>query len=247
MGLEYSQIAFFKRKSPLVWNKICNFAAQNLCKYKMDESENDKKALQETSPEQTGEATTGSGSVVDDLMFAELMKGLEETVESHFSARQAVVYRSVSIPAREENMRPRKLRKYESVAQAEAEYEMPPVDELEDWERLKILNQHLGSSVFTNEDGLRAVWHKYYDDKETTSERNRYKRDMGEAIVRLKIAGPEDGLLQNEDEIRDDGHHNFLPSATFKLEEHMDMEYGYNGYMPILDEDIKKLKKDEEE
>ena len=213
----------------------------------MNGSENDKDALQGTSLEQSGEVVVDGGSVVDDLMFAELMKGLEETVESHFSARQAVVYRSVSIPARAENLKPRKLRKYESVAQAEAEYEMPPVAELEDWERLKILNQHLGSSVFTNEDGLRAVWHRGYDSKETTSERGRYKRDMGEAIVRLRIAGREDGLLQNEDEIREDGHHNFLPSATFKLEEHIDMEYGYKGYMPFLEEDLKKLKKDEEE
>lgn len=213
----------------------------------MNESENDKKTLQESFLEQTGEETANSGSVVDDLMFAELIRPFEETVEAHFSGRAAVVYRSVSIPAREDNLRPRKLRKYESVAHAEAEYEMPPIDELEDWERLKILNQHLGSSVFTNEEGLRAVWHKYYDGKETTSERNRYKRDMGEAMVRLKISGREDGMLQNEDEIRDDGHYNFLPSSTFKLEEHIDMEYGYKGYMPFLDEDKKKLKKDEEE
>lgn len=213
----------------------------------MNESDNDKKALAEASLEKTSESVVVSGSVVDDLMYAELMRPFEETVEAHFSGRQAVVYRSVSIPAREENLKPRKLRKYESVAQAEAEYEMPPVAELEDWERLKILNQHLGSSVFTNEDGLRAVWHKGYDTKETTSERGRYKRDMGEAIVRLKIVGREDGVLQNENEIRDDGHHNFLPSATFKLEEHIDMEYGIKGYMPFLEEDIIKLKNDEEE
>lgn len=183
---------------------------------------------------------------IDDLMYAELIRPFEETVAAHFSGRETVVYRSVSIPAREENLKPRKLRKYESVAQAEAEYELPPVAELEDWERLKILNQHLGSSVFTNEDGLRAVWHRGYDAKETTSERERYKRDMGEAIVRLKIGGREDGVLQNEDEIRSDGHYNFLPSATFKLEEHIDLEYGYKGYMPFLEEDIKKLLNDEE-
>ncbi len=213
----------------------------------MNESVNDKKALEETSLEKTSESVVVNRSVVDDLMYAELMRPFEETVEAHFSGRQAVVYRSVSIPAREENLKPRKLRRYESVAQAEAEYEMPPVAELEDWERLKILNQHLGSSVFTNEDGLRAVWHKGYDTKGTTSERGRYKRDMGEAIVRLKIVGREDGMLQNENEIRDDGHHNFLPSATFKLEEHIDMEYGFKGYMPFLEEDIIKLKNDEEE
>lgn len=213
----------------------------------MNESENDKKTLQESSPEQIGEVTTGSGSVVDDLLFAGLIRPFEETVKAHYSGRESMVYRSVSIPAKEEDLKPKKLRKYESVAQAEVEYEMPPIDELEDLERLKILNQHLGSSVFTNEDGLRAIWQKGYDVKETTSDRRRYKRDMGEAIVRLKIAGCEDGLLQNEDEIRDDGHHNFLPSATFKLEEHIDKEYGYKGYMPFLDEDIKKLKKDEEE
>ena len=69
---------------------------------------------------------------------------------------------------------------------------------------------------------------------------------MGEAIVRLKINGIQDGLLQNENEIRNDGHLNFLPSITFKLEEHIDQEYGYNGYMPFLEEDIKKLKKNEE-
>ena len=164
----------------------------------MNESENDKKALQESSPEQTGETTISGGSVVDDLLFAELIRPFEETVETHFSGRASVVYRSVSIPAREENLKPRKLRKYESVAQAEAEYKMPSIDELEDWERLKILNQHLGSSVFTNEDGLRAVWHRGYDSKETTSERGRYKRDMGEAIVRLKITGREDGMRSEE-------------------------------------------------
>lgn len=213
----------------------------------MSKSENDKKTLLEASLEQAGGDPTDGSSIVDDLMYAELIRPLEETVEAHFSGRKSVVYRSVSIPAREENLKPRKLRKYESVAQAEAEYEMPPIDELEEWERLKVLNQHFASSVFTNEDGLRAVWHKGYDTKETTSDRRRYKRDMGEAIVRLKIAGREDGLLQNEDEIREDGHHNFLPSAMFKLEEHIDMEYGYKGYMPFLDEDIKKLKKDEEE
>lgn len=213
----------------------------------MNKPENDMKSLEEVSLEQSSEAEKVSGSIVDDLMYAELIRPFEETVEAHFSGRQAVVYRSVSIPAREENLKPRKLRKYESVAQAEAEYEMPPVAELEDWERLKILNQHLGCSVFTKEEGLRAVWHKGYDFKETASERGRYKRDMGEAIVRLKIDGRLDGLLQNENEIRDDGHHNFLPSATFKLEEHIDMEYGIKGYMPFLEEDIRKLKKDEEE
>lgn len=213
----------------------------------MNGSENDKDALLEVSFGQSEDATVGSSSIVDDLMYANLIRPFEKTVEAHFSGREAMVYRSVSIPAKEENLKPRKLRKYETIAQAEAEYEMPSIEELEDWERLKVLNQHLGSSVFTNEEGLKAIWYKYYDDKETTSDRARYKRDMGEAIVRLKITGCVDGLLQNEDEIREDGHHNFLPSATFKLEEHIDMEYGYNGYMPFLDEDLKKLKKDEEE
>lgn len=186
------------------------------------------------------------GSVVDDLMYAELMRPYEDTVAAHFSSRSAIVYRSVSIPANEKNLLPRKLRKYESVAQAEAEYQMPDVMDLKDEERLKELNHHLGSSVFTKDEGLKAKWYKGFGEKETTSDKKRYKRDMGEAIVRLKINGIQDGLLQNEDEIRGDGHLNFLPSTTFKLEEHIDQEYGYNGYMPFLEEDIKKLKKDEE-
>lgn len=65
------------------------------------------------------------------------------------------------------------------------------------------------------------------------------------AMVRLRIDA-EAGLLQNAEEEREDGHLNFLPSNTFKIEEHIDQEYGYNGYMPFLDEDIKKLRKDEE-
>ena len=69
---------------------------------------------------------------------------------------------------------------------------------------------------------------------------------MGWAMVRLTIEGAQDGQLQNEDEIRADGHLNFLPAATFILEEHIDLEYGYNGYMPFLDEDITKLTKDED-
>lgn len=213
----------------------------------MGESEiDDKNTLQEDSFEQSRDMSASGGSIVDDLMYAELMRPFEETVKAHFSGREAVVYRSVSIPAKEEDLKPRKLRKYESVTQAEVEYEMPSIAELEDWERLKVLNQHLGCSVFTNEDGLRAIWHKCYEKKETTNEQGRYKRDMGEAIVRLKIGGRKDGVLQNEDEIREDGHHNFLPSSTFVLEEHIDMEYGYKGYMPFLEEDIKKLLKDEE-
>lgn len=192
-------------------------------------------------------ATSASGgSVVDDLMHAELIRPYEETVVAHYSGRPAFVYRSVSIPANQKDLLPRKLRKYESVAQAEVEYEMPDVANLKDDERLKVLNHHLGSSVFTKDEGLKAKWSKGYGAKETISEKNRYKRDMGEAIVRLKIDGIQDGLLQNEDEISPEGHLNFLPAATFILEEHIDLEYGYNGYMPFLDEDITKLTKDED-
>lgn len=192
-------------------------------------------------------ATSASGgSVVDDLMHAELIRPYEETVVAHYSGRPAFVYRSVSIPANQKDLLPRKLRKYESVAQAEVEYEMPDVANLKDDERLKVLNHHLGSSVFTKDEGLKAKWSKGYGAKETTSEKNRYKRDMGEAIVRLKIDGIQDGLLQNEDEISPEGHLNFLPAATFNLEEHIDQEYGYNGYMPFLEEDIKKLNNNEE-
>lgn len=191
-------------------------------------------------------APARSGSVVDDLMFAELMRPYEETVATHFTGRPAVVYRSVSMPAKQEDLRPRKLRVYESVAQAEVEYKMPDVADLEDWERLKNLNKHLGSSVFTEDNGLRAMWQKGYETKKTPSEKRKYKEDMGWAMVRLTIEGAQDGQLQNEDEIRADGHLNFLPSSTFKLEEHIDQEYGYNGYMPFLDEDIKKLNNDEE-
>lgn len=190
-------------------------------------------------------ALAKSGSVVDDLMHAELIRPYEETVIAHFSGRSAFVYRSVSIPVNQKNLLPRKLRKFESVAQAEVEYDMPDVTNLTDGERLKVLNQHLGSSVFTKDEGLKAKWQKGYSTKETTSDKNRYKRDMGEAIVRLKINGIQDGLLQNVDEIREDGHLNFLPSSTFKLEEHIDQEYGYNGYMPFLEEDMKKLNNDE--
>lgn len=193
-----------------------------------------------------GEGKSAVGSVVDDLMYAELMRPYEDIVAAHFSGRSAVVYRSVSIPADEKNLLPRKLRKYESIAQAEAEYQMPDAMNLENGERLKELNHHLGSSVFTKDEGLKAKWYKGFGEKETTSDKKRYKRDMGEAIVRLKINGIQDGLLQNENEIRSDGHLNFLPSITFKLEEHIDQEYGYNGYMPFLEEDIKKLKKNEE-
>ena len=193
-----------------------------------------------------GEGKSAVGSVVDDLMYAELMRPYEDIVAAHFSGRSAVVYRSVSIPANEKNLLPRKLRKYESIAQAEAEYQMPDAMNLENGERLKELNHHLGSSVFTKDEGLKAKWYKGFGEKETTSDKKRYKRDMGEAIVRLKINGIQDGLLQNENEIRSDGHLNFLPSITFKLEEHIDQEYGYNGYMPFLEEDIKKLKKNEE-
>ena len=193
-----------------------------------------------------GEEKSAVGSVVDDLMYAELMRPYEDIVATHFSGRSAVVYRSVSIPANEKNLLPRKLRKYESIAQAEAEYQMPDAMNLENGERLKELNHHLGSSVFTKDEGLKAKWYKGFGEKETTSDKKRYKRDMGEAIVRLKINGIQDGLLQNENEIRNDGHLNFLPSITFKLEEHIDQEYGYNGYMPFLEEAIKKLKKNEE-
>lgn len=191
-------------------------------------------------------AQSKSGSIVDDLMFAELMRPYEETVATHFTGRPAVVYRSVSMPAKQEDLRPRKLRMYESVAQAEVEYKMPDVANLEDWERLKNLNKHLGSSVFTEEGGLRAMWQKGYKTKKTPSEKRKYKEDMGWAMVKLTIEGAQDGQLQNENEIRADGHLNFLPSSTFKLEEHIDQEYGYNGYMPFLEEDIKKLYNNEE-
>ena len=184
-------------------------------------------------------------SIVNDLMFAELMRPYEETVATHFTGRPAVVYRSVSMPAKQEDLRPRKLRMYESVAEAEVEYKMPDVANLEDWERLKILNKHLGSSVFTKEEGLIAMWQKGYKTKKTPSEKRKYKEDMGLAMVKLTIEGAQDGQLQNENEIRADGHLNFLPSSTFKLEEHIDQEYGYNGYMPFLEEDIKKLNDNE--
>ena len=90
------------------------------------------------------------------------------------------------------------------------------------------------------------MWLKGYETKKTPSEKRKYKESMGWAVVRLTIEGAQDGQLQNEDEIRSDGHLNFLPSATFKLEDHIDKEYGYNGYMAFLEEDIKKLNKDEE-
>lgn len=212
----------------------------------MNQSEDDKKVELEEAMGAAEEAPAKGGSIVDDLMFSELMRPYEKTVEAHFSGREAVVYRSVSLPAKQSDIKPRKLRAYETITDAEVNYEMPPVENLEDAERLKQLNHHLGSSVYTKEEGLRAQWQKGFSTKQTPSDKKRYKRDMGEAMVRIKIEGLKDGLLQNADEENDKGHLNFLPASTFNLEEHIDQEYGYNGYMPYLEEDIKKLKKDEE-
>ena len=106
---------------------------------------------------------------------------------------------------------------------------------------------HIGLSVFTNEEGLKAMWQKGYSTKKSARDKREYKKAMGEAMIRMKINGSQDGLLQNEDEIKDNGHYNFLPATTFKLEDHIDFGYGFNGYMPYLEEDIDKLKKDSNE
>lgn len=213
----------------------------------MNQSKDDMKKCSEDAKDATEDIPAKGGSIVDDLMFAELMRPYEKTVEAHFSGREAVVYRSVSLPAKPGDIKPRKLREYETITDAEVNYEMPSVEDLQDEERLKQLNHHLGSSVYTKEEGLRVQWQKGYSTKKTPSDKKRYKRDMGEAMVRIKIDGVKDGLLQNADEENDKGHLNFLPSSMFNLEEHIDQEYGYGGYMPFLEEDLKKLKKDEED
>jgi len=191
------------------------------------------------------QAKESATSVVEGLQYSELMKPYQSTIEMHFSGREAMVYRSVSLPAKESDLLPRRMRRYESIAEAVTNYNAPNTKGLEDAELLKQLNQHYGRSVFSQEEGLRAVWQKGFGQKETPRDIRKYKEDMGEAMVRLKINGLEDGLLQNENEIRPDGHHNFLPANSFVLEEHIDREYGYNGYMPFLAEDIKRLEDEE--
>lgn len=173
---------------------------------------------------------------IDDLLFADLLRPFSDTIGKHFEGRKAVVYRSLPNPATPEAMYPRKLRKYESLAKAIEEYEKPSPDGLTDEDKLRLVNQHYGTSVFTNEEGLRAMWEKGYSSKSTTSDKNRYVRDMGDSIVRLVIDGISSGALQKE--IREkDGHLNFLQSKSFVIEDHIDREYGINGYKPLNIED----------
>lgn len=174
---------------------------------------------------------------VDDLLYDEYLRPFSDTINAHYSAGTMPVYRSVKMPATIKDLLPRKLRKFEALADALDNYELPELDDLSDAERLKVLNHYFGSSVFTNEDGLRAMWTKGYMVKKSPSDKNRYIADMGDSMVRLLIDGIKDGVLQNE--IREsDGHLNFLPSKDFNIEEHIDREYGINGYKPLIDLDL---------
>ncbi|MCQ2133995.1 MAG: hypothetical protein MJY88_03415 [Bacteroidales bacterium] len=173
---------------------------------------------------------------IDDLLFADLLRPFSDTIGKHFEGRKAVVYRALPNPATPESMYPRKLRKYETLAEVIDGYEKPSPEGLTDEDQLRLVNQHYGTSVFTNEDGLRAMWEKSYSTKTTTSEKNRYVRDMGDSIVRLIIDGISSGALQKEIRERD-GHLNFLQSKSFVIEDHIDREYGINGYKPLIIKD----------
>lgn len=169
---------------------------------------------------------------VEDLLLSEFLMPYSDTVSHHFSGRSAIVYRAVVNPANNDQLLPRKLRKYPSLAEAIDDYDIPSPEELSEEEKF-IEIKHLGTSVFTNEDGLRVTWEKGYSTKVKEKDKQRYIGDMGDSIVRLIITGIEDGVLQNEDEIDDKGHFNFFQSKDFRIEEHIDKEYGINGYLPL--------------
>lgn len=183
------------------------------------------------------DATSKPWIDVDDLLYSEHLRPFADTINTHYSARAMPVYRSVKMPASVKDLLPRKLKKFDALADALDNYDLPALDELSDSERLKVLNQYFGTSVFTNDEGLKAMWSKLYATKKSSSDKNRFLMDMGDSMVRLLIDGIKDGVLQNE--IREsDGHLNFLPSKDFDIEEHIDREYGINGYKPLIDLDI---------
>jgi len=172
--------------------------------------------------------------VVEDLLLSEFLTPYSDTVSRHFSGRTAVVYRSIVNPANNTQLLPRKLRKYQSLAEAIDDYKIPSPDDLTEEEKLTEV-KHLGTSVFSNEEGLRVTWKKGYEAKIKAIDKKRYIGDMGDSIVRLIITGINDGVLQKEAEIDSKGHYNFLQSKSFDIEDHIDKEYGINGYQPLID------------
>ena len=107
---------------------------------------NDNKITNQFSKSETlDKKSEGTGSVVDNLKYSELLQPYEETVCAHFSGHEAMVYRSVSMPAKKDDLTPSRLRKYDSITEAEAEYKMPDVSELEEGERLKVHDPRCGN------------------------------------------------------------------------------------------------------